>query len=103
MDFKHSSASRLWWLQVYDRDGHEKGEFKRGDMYLRDLKNTKGHTSGLTGGQWHPTDRHTAMTCSTDGTVRRRSFARPLCCASARTQLQPSWFPSFHPFSVSTI
>jgi WD40 repeat protein len=56
--------------QVYGRDGHELGEFKRGDMYLRDMKNTKGHTSGCTGGHWHPVDKHTAMTCSTDGTVR---------------------------------
>lgn len=39
-------------------------------MYLRDMKNTKGHTSGCQHGQWHPTERHTAMTCSTDGTVR---------------------------------
>jgi WD40 repeat protein len=39
-------------------------------MYLRDLKNTKGHVAGCTHGQWHPTDRHTAMTSSTDGTVR---------------------------------
>lgn len=39
-------------------------------MYLRDLKNTKGHTSGCTSGHWHPTDRATAMTAATDGTVR---------------------------------
>lgn len=57
-------------MQVYDRDGRERGEFKRGDMYLRDLKNTKGHVAGLTHGQWHPLDRHSAMTCSTDGTIR---------------------------------
>jgi WD repeat-containing protein 70 len=57
-------------VQVYDRDGRERGEFKRGDMYLRDLKNTKGHVAGLTHGQWHPLDRHSAMTCSTDGTIR---------------------------------
>lgn len=57
-------------MQVYDRDGRERGEFKRGDMYLRDLKNTKGHVAGLTHGQWHPLDRHSAMTSSTDGTIR---------------------------------
>ena len=56
--------------KVYDRDGHTRGEFVRGDMYIRDMKNTKGHVSGLCGGQWHPTDRFTAMTCSEDGTVR---------------------------------
>lgn len=56
--------------QIYDRDGREKGEFVRGDMYIRDMKNTKGHVSGLTCGCWHPTDRFTAMTSSEDGTVR---------------------------------
>lgn len=28
-------------------------------MPHRDMKNTKGHVSGLMGGQWHPTDRNT--------------------------------------------
>ena len=56
--------------KLYSRDAVEQGEFIRGDMYIRDMKNTKGHVSGLCGGQWHPTDRYTAMTCSEDGTVR---------------------------------
>ncbi|KIY94244.1 putative Gastrulation defective protein 1 like protein [Monoraphidium neglectum] len=56
--------------KIYDRDGREKGEFIRGDMYIRDMRNTKGHVSGLTCGVWHPTDRFTAMTASEDGTVR---------------------------------
>ncbi|GBF89454.1 hypothetical protein Rsub_02026 [Raphidocelis subcapitata] len=56
--------------KIYDRDGREKGEFVRGDMYIRDARNTKGHVSGLTGGVWHPSDRFTAMTASEDGTVR---------------------------------
>lgn len=55
---------------MYDREGREKGVFKRGDMYLRDLKNTKGHVSSCTDGQWHPVDRHSALTSSTDGTLR---------------------------------
>jgi hypothetical protein len=62
-----SGSSRA---KVYNRDGQSRGEFVRGDMYIRDMKNTKGHVSGLCGGQWHPTDRFTAMTCSEDGTVR---------------------------------
>lgn len=28
--------------KVYSRDGKEVGEFPKGDMYIRDLKNTKG-------------------------------------------------------------
>ncbi|GIL65412.1 hypothetical protein Vafri_19165 [Volvox africanus] len=56
--------------KIYDRDGRALGEFVRGDMYIRDARNTKGHISGLTGGCWHPTDRYTAITSSEDGTVR---------------------------------
>lgn len=56
--------------KIYDRDGKTVGEFIRGDMYIRDMRNTKGHVSGLCGGSWHPHDRNTAMTCSEDGTVR---------------------------------
>eukprot|EP00887_Chlorella_sp_A99_P001654 scaffold8.g1654.t1 len=47
-----------------------KGEFVRGDMYIRDMKNTKGHVSGCTGGRWHPLDKGSALTSSDDGTVR---------------------------------
>jgi hypothetical protein len=42
---------------VYDRDAHPRGEFVRGDMYIRDMRNTKGHVAGLTGGAWHPSDK----------------------------------------------
>lgn len=47
-----------------------RGECVRGDMYIRDMKNTKGHVTGCTNGVWHPTDKFTAATCSEDGTVR---------------------------------
>ncbi|CAI5481558.1 unnamed protein product [Closterium sp. Yama58-4] len=56
--------------KVYDRDGRSKGEFVRGDMYIRDLRNTKGHIAGLTTAQWHPCERHTALTASDDGSLR---------------------------------
>jgi WD40 repeat protein len=56
--------------KIYDRDGFTLGEFVKGDMYIRDLKNTKGHISGLTGGHWHPKDRETALTSSEDGSIR---------------------------------
>jgi hypothetical protein len=52
------------------REGLLRGECVRGDMYIRDMKNTKGHVTGCTGGAWHPTDKFTAATCSEDGTVR---------------------------------
>lgn len=56
--------------KIYTRDGKEEGEFPRGDMYIRDMKNTKGHVTSCRGGQWHPTDKGTSMTCSDDGTIR---------------------------------
>jgi WD40 repeat protein len=57
-------------VQIYDRDGATQGEFVRGDMYIRDAKNTKGHITGCTYGEWHPTEKQTALTSSEDGTVR---------------------------------
>lgn len=45
-------------IKVFDRDGTERGESVQGDMYIRDQRNTKGHVSPCTYGQWHPTDRY---------------------------------------------
>jgi len=56
--------------KIYNRDGRELLGCHKGDMYVTDPKNTKGHVSMITDGQWHPTDKTTFMTCSTDGTVR---------------------------------
>ncbi len=57
-------------FQIYDRDGLTLGEFVKGDMYIRDLKNTKGHISGLTCGEWHPKTKETILTSSEDGSLR---------------------------------
>ena len=57
-------------FQIYDRDGLTLGEFMKGDMYIRDLKNTKGHISGLTWGEWHPRTKETILTSSEDGSLR---------------------------------
>ncbi|KAJ6401675.1 hypothetical protein OIU84_016972 [Salix udensis] len=56
--------------KIYDRDGLTLGEFVKGDMYIRDLKNTKGHISGLTCGEWHPQAKETILTSSEDGSLR---------------------------------
>ncbi|GBG79575.1 hypothetical protein CBR_g29722 [Chara braunii] len=56
--------------KIYDRDGLTLGEFLRGDMYIRDAKNTKGHIISLTSGEWHPREKNTVLTCSEDGTIR---------------------------------
>lgn len=42
----------------------------KGDMYIRDLKNTKGHITGLTCGEWHPRDKEKVLTSSEDGSLR---------------------------------
>ena len=44
--------------KIFDRDGHELGQSVKGDMYIRDLKNTKGHQYRCCSGQWHPTDKY---------------------------------------------
>nr|XP_043610651.1 WD repeat-containing protein 70 [Erigeron canadensis] len=56
--------------KIYDRDGLTLGEFVKGDMYIRDLKNTKGHITGLTCGEWHPKTKETVLTSSEDGSLR---------------------------------
>ncbi|KAJ0254157.1 F112 [Hirschfeldia incana] len=56
--------------KIYDRDGLSLGEFMKGDMYIRDLKNTKGHICGLTYGEWHPKNKETILTSSEDGSLR---------------------------------
>ncbi len=37
---------------IYNRDGRLLHEFKSGDMYIRDMTHTFGHTMPLTGGRW---------------------------------------------------
>eukprot|EP01119_Soliformovum_irregulare_P012578 TRINITY_DN3270_c0_g1_i1.p1 TRINITY_DN3270_c0_g1~~TRINITY_DN3270_c0_g1_i1.p1 ORF type:complete len:645 (+),score=174.21 TRINITY_DN3270_c0_g1_i1:200-1936(+) len=56
--------------KLYDRDGHEKAECVKGDMYLADRSNTKGHVTGLGNGMWHPSTKDRFVTCSLDCTVR---------------------------------
>ncbi|KAF8443480.1 WD40-repeat-containing domain protein [Terfezia claveryi] len=56
--------------QILSRDGETLVEFVKGDMYLRDMHNTKGHVSEITAGCWHPTDRNRLVTAGTDSTLR---------------------------------
>ncbi|KAI8835226.1 WD40-repeat-containing domain protein [Chytriomyces cf. hyalinus JEL632] len=56
--------------KLYDREGSSIAEYMKGDMYLRDMKNTEGHISALTCCKWHPTDRATFLTASLDSTIR---------------------------------
>lgn len=56
--------------KIFSRDGEVVTEFVKGDMYLRDMHNTKGHISEITTGTWHPTDKNICVTAGTDSTLR---------------------------------
>ncbi|KAI0840644.1 WD40 repeat-like protein [Hypoxylon sp. FL0890] len=56
--------------KILSRDGDVITEFVKGDMYLRDMHNTKGHVSEVTTGTWHPTDKNLCVTAGTDSTLR---------------------------------
>ncbi|KAM4808354.1 WD repeat-containing protein 70 [Rhinophrynus dorsalis] len=56
--------------KVLDRDGFPVMECVKGDQYIVDMANTKGHTAMLNAGCWHPKIKEEFLTCSNDGTVR---------------------------------
>ncbi|CAG8954597.1 hypothetical protein HYFRA_00004514 [Hymenoscyphus fraxineus] len=56
--------------KVMSRDGEVLAEFQKGDMYLRDMNNTKGHISEVTTGTWNPVNRDICVTAGTDSTLR---------------------------------
>ncbi|XP_067401650.1 WD repeat-containing protein 70 isoform X2 [Emydura macquarii macquarii] len=56
--------------KVLDRDGFPVMECVKGDQYIVDMANTKGHTAMLNTGYWHPKIKEEFLTCSNDGTVR---------------------------------
>lgn len=53
--------------KVLDRDGFSVMECVKGDQYIVDMANTKGHTAMLNCGCWHPKIKEEFMTCSNDG------------------------------------
>ena len=57
-------------FKVFDREGREQWESPRGDMYIRDSKNTRGHAAGVAAGQWNPDLRGCLLTAGEDGTLR---------------------------------
>jgi WD40 repeat protein len=63
--------------KVYTRDAGEVCTLARGDMYILQQKLTKGHSSPLTSGWFHPRDRGCIVTSGIDGTVRLWDVNRP--------------------------
>jgi len=56
--------------KILSRDGDILTEFVKGDMYLRDMHNTKGHVGEISTGTWHPTNRDICVTAGSDSTLR---------------------------------
>ncbi|KUJ12971.1 WD40 repeat-like protein [Mollisia scopiformis] len=56
--------------KIMNRDGEVLAEFVKGDMYLRDMNNTKGHVSEVTTATWNPVDKNLCVTAGTDSTLR---------------------------------
>ncbi|GAB1320664.1 hypothetical protein MFIFM68171_10874 [Madurella fahalii] len=56
--------------KIMSRDGSILTEFVKGDMYLRDMNNTKGHVGEVTTGTWHPSDANFCVTAGSDSTLR---------------------------------
>uniref|UniRef100_A0A915JPV3 WD repeat-containing protein 70 n=1 Tax=Romanomermis culicivorax TaxID=13658 RepID=A0A915JPV3_ROMCU len=52
--------------KILDRDGKELLECMKGDMYLVDASSTKGHTSSINAGQFHPFIKNEFLTCCDD-------------------------------------
>lgn len=57
----------IHWLCSFEFDS---GEFVKGDMYIRDLRNTNGHVSSISSLSWHPTNPSLFLTASSDSTLR---------------------------------
>ncbi|KAK4167575.1 WD40-repeat-containing domain protein [Cladorrhinum sp. PSN259] len=56
--------------KIMSRDGDLVTEFIKGDMYLRDMNNTKGHVGEIATGTWHPADQNLCVTAGADSTLR---------------------------------
>jgi len=56
--------------KILSRDGDVLTEFVKGDMYLRDMNNTKGHVGEIATGTWHPSDPNLFVTAGADSTLR---------------------------------
>lgn len=57
-------------VKVYDRDATALVTTIKGDVYITDMANTKGHVAGVSAAMFHPMQRDTIITASADGSIR---------------------------------
>lgn len=58
--------------KILDREGRSTlFHFIKGDIYVTDSSNTKGHTAGVTGVAFHPFVNETCWSCGLDGSIRQ--------------------------------
>ena len=55
---------------ILDREGKRTMDTHRGDMYIRDILKTYGHTASVNSGCFHPDYSDAFITASDDGTIR---------------------------------
>lgn len=55
---------------ILDREGRKVATLMKGDMYIRDMRKTRGHVAGCTAARFHPLDANLLATSGEDGTVR---------------------------------
>lgn len=63
-------AAANWQPKIVDREGADVGEMPRGDPYLRDMKNTRGHVGEVASAAWNPRVASQCITSSADATIR---------------------------------
>lgn len=64
--------------KLFDRNGIVISTYKKGDVYLRDMKQTSGHVAEITSCSWLPNDNASFATASADSTIRYWDVENPL-------------------------
>jgi len=72
--------------KVIDRDGFEVLECVKGDQYIVDMTNTKGHVAMLNSACWNPKVKDEFISCSNDGYVQD-FFVFPSLCHTCNESL----------------
>ena len=56
--------------EIISRGGVEEINCLKGDNYLVEIRNKKGHTYGWRDGKWHPLEKNIFLTSSADATIK---------------------------------